>query len=245
MFFRRKKNLQTANIKIPKHIAIIMDGNARWAKSKNLPLAIGHKNGVENLRKISESCIELGVSYLTVYAFSSENWNRPQEEVNYLMKLLNEYLEKETQPLMEKDIKIVISGNLENLPDATKSKIDQIQNLTKNNKSLILNAAFSYGSRQEIVDATRKIALATATGKISLDQIDEQIFAENLYHPEIPDPDLIIRTAGDLRLSNFLLWQAAYAELYFSETFWPDFSKKDLLAAIQNFNQRERRYGKR
>lgn len=246
MFFSRKKNRDEAsNYNIPQHIAIIMDGNARWAKQKNLPLKIGHKNGSENLRKVAENCIELGVKFLTVYAFSSENWNRPQEEVDYLMKLLEEYLEKETKPLMEKNIKIVISGNLEKVSESAKAKIDKIQNVTKNNSALTLNIAFSYGARQEIADAVRKIALATSEGKISLSEINEELISQNLYHPEIPDPDLLIRTAGDLRVSNFLLWQIAYSEFYFTPIFWPDFGKKDLLDAIKNFNQRERRYGKR
>ncbi len=222
-----------------------MDGNARWAKSKGLPLSIGHKIGSENVRKIAESCIKMGVKNLTIYAFSSENWKRPQDEVDYLMKLLDEYLEKETKPLIEQDVRIVISGNIEKLPQQTKDKISALENLTQNNQALTLNVAFSYGSRQEIVDATRKISLAVSEGKISLNQIDEEFFAKNLYQPQIPDPDLLIRTAGDYRLSNFLLWQAAYAELYFTEVFWPDFSKQHLLQAINDFNKRERKYGKR
>lgn len=245
IFSKKIKNKLDENLTIPNHIAIIMDGNARWAKSKNLPLQVGHKNGSENVSKVAENCIELGVKFLTIYAFSSENWDRPSDEVNYLMKLLDEYLEKETKPLAEKDVKIVISGNLERLSEATKSKIRNIEEETKNNKSLTLNVAFSYGSRQEIVDAARKIALEVSMGKISLDQISEALFSQNLYHPEIPDPDLLIRTAGDVRLSNFLLWQAAYSELYFTETYWPDFNKENLLQAIKNFNKRERRYGKR
>lgn len=242
MFFRKKISFPQ---KIPVHIAIIMDGNARWAKSKGLPLSIGHKIGSENVRKIAESCIKMGVKNLTIYAFSSENWKRPQDEVDYLMKLLDEYLEKETKPLIEQDVRIVISGNIEKLPQQTKDKISALENLTQNNQALTLNVAFSYGSRQEIVDATRKISLAVSEGKISLNQIDEEFFAKNLYQPQIPDPDLLIRTAGDYRLSNFLLWQAAYAELYFTEVFWPDFSKQHLLQAINDFNKRERKYGKR
>lgn len=246
MFFSRKKDSdQDNNLKIPQHIAIIMDGNARWASAKKLPLKIGHKNGSENVQKTAQDCIELGVKFLTVYAFSSENWNRPAEEVQYLMNLLDEYLERETKPLMEKGIKLIISGNLDKVPESTKSKIYKAQELTKNNKSLTLNVAFSYGSRQEIIDAAKKIALAVSEGKISVDDVNEEQFSQNLYHPEIPDPDLLIRTAGDLRLSNFLLWQAAYTEFYFTKTFWPDFGKKDLLDAINSFNKRERRYGKR
>jgi undecaprenyl diphosphate synthase len=161
------------------------------------------------------------------------------------MKLLEDYLEKETKPLMEKDIKIVISGNLDRLSHSVRSSIKSIEDLTKNNKSLLLNVAFSYGSRQEIVNAAKNIALAVSEGKITVDEIDERVFVENLYRPKMPDPDLLIRTAGDLRVSNFLLWQLAYSELYFTEVFWPDFNKSHLIKAIQDFNQRERRYGKR
>jgi len=246
MFLFRKKNIEEiCDLKIPTHIAIIMDGNARWAQAKNLPLALGHKSGSENVRKIAESCIEIGVKNLTIYAFSSENWDRPQDEVSYLMKLLDEYLEKETKPLIEKDVKILISGNLEKLPTSTKEKIAAIQNQTKNHQALTLNVAFSYGSRQEIVDAVKKIALDVSQGKISVDEINAEIFSQNLYNPKIPDPDLLIRTAGDLRLSNFLLWQLAYAEFYFTKTYWPDFNKSELMQAILEFNKRERRYGKR
>lgn len=242
MFFSRKKNIEeTSDLLIPQHIAIIMDGNARWAKEKNLPLQIGHKTGANNLQKVSEACIELGVKFLTVYAFSSENWNRPPEEVSYLMKLLEEYLDKETKPLIEKDVKIIISGNLQKLAESTKEKIKKIEDLTKNNGALTLNVAFSYGARQEIVDAVKKII----EEKIPAEKIDENLISTKLYHPEIPDPDLLIRTAGDLRISNFLLWQIAYCEFYFTETYWPDFSKKNLLEAINSFNKRERRYGKR
>lgn len=242
MFFSCKKNKEEViNLKIPQHVAIIMDGNARWAKQKNLPIKIGHKAGSENVRKISENCIELGVKFLTIYAFSSENWDRPQEEVNYLMNLLEEYLEKETKPLIEQGVKILISGNLQKLADSTKKKIIEIEEITKDNKALTLNVAFSYGSRQELVDAVKKIT----EQKIPAKEINEELISKNLYHPEIPDPDLLIRTAGDLRVSNFLLWQIAYSELYFTETYWPDFDKKNLLTAIQSFNKRERKYGKR
>ncbi len=241
MFFKKKYHLE----KVPNHIAIIMDGNARFAKAKGLPLKIGHKLGSENVRKIAENCIEIGVKYLTVYAFSSENWDRPKDEVEYLMKLLEEYLEKETAPLMKKDIQIIISGNLERLSQSIKLKIKSIEDLTKNNKSLILNVAFSYGARKEIIDATKNIASAVKKGEINIDEIDEDVFTKNLYHFEIPNPDLLIRTGGDLRVSNFLLWQIAYSELYFTKVFWPDFNKNHLMEAIIEFNKRERRYGKR
>ncbi len=245
MIFLKKKSNPIENLIIPKHIAIIMDGNARWAKARALPLSVGHKTGAENVKKVAQNCIDLGVKYLTVYAFSSENWNRPPSEVDYLMKLLDEYLDKEITPLKEKGVKIIISGNLERLNLKTKQKISDVEDSTKNNNNLTLNVAFSYGSRQEIVDAAKKIALAVSNSAINVDKIDEDFFAKNLYHPQIPDPDLLIRTAGDFRLSNFLLWQAAYAELYFTKTYWPDFGKKDLIAAINDFNKRERRYGKR
>lgn len=242
MFFFRKKNIsKTGDLTIPQHVAIIMDGNARWAKNRGLPLKIGHKTGSENVRKTAENCIDLGIKFFTIYAFSSENWDRPQEEVDYLMKLLEDYLDKEIKPLIDKDVKILISGNLSKLSSSTKEKIKETEQLTKNNKTLTLNVAFSYGSRQEIVDATKKII----EQKIPAEEINENLIAQNLYHPEIPDPDLLIRTAGDLRVSNFLLWQIAYSELYFTKTHWPDFSKKNLIEAIESFNKRERKYGKR
>lgn len=241
MFFCCKKSA----LKIPQHIAIIMDGNARWAKKRGLPLQVGHKFGAENLQKVAENCIELGVKFLTVYAFSSENWSRPKEEVEYLMKLLGDYLEKQTNELAKKDVKIVVSGNLERLSEALKSKIGKIIDETKSNKSLTLNVAFSYGARQEIIDTVKKISSLVLDKKISPNEVDEKLFSENLYQPEIPDPDLLIRTAGDIRVSNFLLWQIAYTELHFTKIFWPDFTKKHLVTAIKDFNKKERRYGKR
>lgn len=245
MFFLKKSDKQNLSLKIPQHIAIVMDGNSRWAKAKKLPLQVGHKSGSENVRKIADNCIELGVKNLTIYAFSSENWGRPEKEVEYLMKLLEDYLEKESKPLMERDIKILVSGNLSMVSESLKESIRKVEDLTKNNKSLTLNVAFSYGSRQEIVGAVKNISLAVAKGQINIDEIDEDRISANLYHPEIPDPDLLIRTAGDHRVSNFLLWQIAYSELYFTKVFWPDFNKNHLIEAIQEFNKRDRRYGKR
>lgn len=244
-FSSKKNNKKTLPTTIPAHIAIIMDGNARWASSKNLPLKIGHKKGAENIENIVSAAIEAQVKFLTIYAFSSENWNRPADEVEYLMKLLDQYLSDEIKPLIEKGVRILISGNLEKLSAKTKEKIREIEDATKDNKVLTLSVAFSYGARQEIVDAVKKIAVLAQEKKIDLSEIDEDLIAKNLYNPQIPNPDLLIRTAGDLRVSNFLLWQIAYSELYFTEKFWPDFSKEDLITAIENFNQRERRYGKR
>ena len=243
--FFSKKTSTNSVAKIPSHIAIIMDGNARFAISKSLPIKIGHKMGADNVQKITDNCIEIGVKYLTIYAFSSENWNRPQEEVKYLMDLLYDYLAKESSELMKRGIKIIVSGNLDNVEERLKNKIEQVEELSKNNTKLTLNVAFSYGARQEIVDATKKIAVAVKNQEIIIEDVNENLFSNYLYHPEIPDPDLLIRTAGDLRISNFLLWQIAYTELYFSEKFWPEFNKSELLKAINNFNKRERRYGKR
>ena len=241
----KKKQNKSPNLKIPEHIAIIMDGNARWAKSRALPLQMGHKSGAQNLKKISQDCIELGVKILSVYAFSTENWNRPKKEVSYLIKLLEDYLDNQKNDFLKKNIRLTVSGDLTKVEENLRQKINDIAEKTKNNKALTLNVAFSYGSRHEIIEATRKIALAVSNNDIKIEEINEDLFKKNLYQPNIPDPDLLIRTAGDLRLSNFFLWQAAYTELYFSEVYWPDFAKKNLLEAIENFNQRERRYGKR
>lgn len=245
MSFFKKKQSQSSQITPPSHIAIIMDGNSRWAKEKRVPLQVGHKKGSQNVQEVSQACIDLGVKYLTIYAFSSENWDRPESEVKYLMQLLEDYLEKETKPLIEKGVRIIISGDLERLSDSIRDKVNHIQDITKDNQSLTLNVAFSYGARQEIVSAAKNISLAVKEGKITLDDIDEELVSQNLYHSHIPDPDLLIRTAGDYRISNFLLWQIAYSELYFTKVFWPDFNKNHLIEAIADFNKRERRYGKR
>ncbi len=233
------------SLKVPTHIAVIMDGNARWAKNKGLPVAMGHKAGSKAIKTLVKSAIEFGVKYLTIYAFSTENWQRPKEEVGYLMFLLKEYLTKEVNDLIENGVKIVVSGNLENIEESLVKRIRSIEEQTKNNQAICLNVAFDYGSRQEIVDGLKKIVLAIEENKINLSEINEDLISKNLYQSQIPDPDLLIRTAGELRLSNFLLWQLAYSELYFTEKFWPDFSKEDLYEAIFNFNQRKRNYGKR
>lgn len=245
LFFKKNLKIDLSQIKVPQHVAIIMDGNYRYAKSKNLPLSFGHKKGVDNIENIVDASIEFGIKYLTLYAFSSENWDRPPEEVGYLMNLLDEYLNKEAEILMKKNVRILVSGNLTNLKEKTRIKIKEVEEKTKNNSALTLIVAFSYGSRQEIIEATKKIALEVKENKVKIEEIDEKLIAKNLYSSEIPDPDLLIRTAGDNRVSNFLLWQIAYTELYFTEVFWPSFSKKDFAKAIVNFNQRERRYGKR
>lgn len=237
--------MKNAKDAVPSHVAIIMDGNARWAKKNGLSIEKGHQAGSENIREICKSCIKLGIKYLTIYAFSTENWNRPKSEVNHLLLLLNSYLKNEIKELNEKGVKLIISGNLERLPKKTVKQLEEAVRQTELNQALTLNVAFSYSSRQELVDATKKIASAVKSGQISVEQISEDLIVENLYQPQIPDPDFLIRTAGDFRLSNFLLWQAAYTELYFTKTFWPDFGPADLVEAINDFNRRDRKFGER
>ncbi len=233
------------NLVIPKHIAVIMDGNARWAKNKNLPISMGHKAGSLAIKTLVRSAIELGVQFVTIYSFSTENWQRPKDEVDNLMSLLKKYLSEEVSEIIKMGVKIVLSGSLANIEKSIVKKIKFIEFQTRNNSAICLNVAFDYGSRQEIVDCFKKIAVDIENKTISSSQINESMISQNLYQPQIADPDLLIRTAGDFRLSNFLLWQVAYTELYFTQTLWPDFSKQDLLQAIVNFNQRKRNYGKR
>mgnify|MGYP001082301664 CR=1 FL=1 len=228
-----------------KHIAIIMDGNARWAKKNNLSLFNGHRKGVENIKNIAEGCIENNITHLTLYALSAENWKRPKIEIDNLLNLLDEYIGNSIKPLIENDVRINIFGDLSKIPQKTLDKIQKIQLDTANNKALNLNVAFGYGAKQEITRAVKNIAFDVRDKKIDPQDIDEELVSRNLYISDLPDPDLLIRTAGDLRVSNFLLWQIAYSELYFINDFWPDFNKKKLKLAIIDFNNRERRYGKR
>jgi undecaprenyl diphosphate synthase len=237
--------ISNQSLKIPAHVAIIMDGNARWAKENSLPTSAGHKAGLEAIKTLIKSASDFGIKYLTIYAFSTENWQRPKEEVGYLMDMMKWYLKYEVNQLIENGVRIFISGNLENLDESTRNRIKEIEKSTAKNNLITLNVAFDYGARQEIVDALKKIVLAIENKKITFADINENLISNNLYHPEIPDPDLLIRTAGEFRVSNFLLWQVAYTEFYFTEKFWPDFDKQDLQNAILSFNQRERRYGKR
>lgn len=232
-------------LNIPRHIGVIMDGNARWAKSKLLPIKMGHKKGAQAIETLTKAAIELGVEYLTIYAFSTENWQRPKEEVSNLMDLMQSYLESEAEKFIKSDVKILISGNLEKLNKNTKDRILKLQDATKTNKAITLNVAFDYGSRAEIVDAFKKIISKIDDKDKILELVDEDLISKNLYNPQLPDPDLIIRTAGEKRLSNFLLWQSAYSEFYFTDTLWPDFDKKDLTKAILEFKERKRNYGTR
>ncbi|MCE3233423.1 MAG: pyrophosphate synthase [Rickettsiaceae bacterium] len=228
---------------IPQHIAIIMDGNGRWAKQRNLPRIAGHKKGADAVREAIEACKEMGVAYLTLYAFSSENWNRPAKEVDALMELLRYYLGKELKVLHKNDICLRVIGDRSQLTDDIKQEIDKAETLTRDNKSLVLTIALSYGSRQEIVYAVKNIAAEVLAGNMGIDNIDEATVSQFLYTNDIPDPDLLIRTSGEKRLSNFLLWQIAYTELFFIDILWPDFKKQHITEAVSEFTKRERRYG--
>ena len=227
------------------HVAIIMDGNGRWAKSRRLPKFAGHKKGADAVRGIVEACCDLDIKYLTLYAFSSENWNRPPEEVSDLMGLLKIYLTKEIDELHRKNIRISFIGSRNRLSDNIISLIDMAEEKTKNNDKLRLTLALNYGGQEEIVNAARIVAEQVQQGKIEVDNIDEELFASHLYAAEVPEPDLIIRTSGEQRLSNFMLWQAAYAEFVFQDVLWPDFSREQLCNAIDEYHKRDRRYGAR
>lgn len=228
-----------------KHIAIIMDGNGRWAKSRRLPKFAGHKKGADAVRGIVEQCAELNIKYLTLYAFSSENWNRPVEEVNDLMGLLKIYLKNEIDELHKKNIRINFIGSRDRLSKNIIKLIDEAEEKTKNNDKLRLTLALNYGSQEEIVTAVKKVAQKVVEGDINISDIDESLFSKNLYTGDMPEPDLIIRTSGEKRLSNFMLWQAAYAEFVFQDVLWPDFSQQYLLDAIDEYYKRDRRYGAR
>jgi undecaprenyl diphosphate synthase len=229
---------------LPKHLAIIMDGNGRWAKQKGFLRTIGHENGATAVKRTVEQCARLGIPYLTLYAFSTENWNRPKFEVDMLMKLLVKALKKEVKTLQENNIKLNAIGNLDLLPTAVRKELTEVLDKTKNNTRLTLSLALSYGSRNELIEAVKVISDKVKNNIISSDAIDESVINKHLYTHNLPDVDLLIRTSGEQRISNFLLWQIAYAELYFCEVLWPDFSNEHLLEALQAYQNRERRYGK-
>lgn len=230
--------------RLPQHIAIIMDGNGRWAKGLGKLRVFGHKNGVTAVREVIEGAIEMGVKHLTLYAFSSENWNRPKLEVQALMELLINSLNKELPTFQKNGVRVKAIGSLENLPGNCQSTLENTIELTKNNTACVLTLALSYGSRTEIIETTKKLAAKVSSGEINIDAIDDNLFAENLQTAGTPDPDLMIRTSGEQRISNFLLWQLAYTELWFSPKLWPDFTREDLFEAIVDFQNRERRFGK-
>ncbi len=228
---------------IPRHIAIIMDGNGRWAKERGLPRTEGHRVGAESVRAVTEGCAELGVEYLTLYAFSSENWKRPKREVDALMKLLELFLRKEGQELMEKNIRLQAIGRLNDLPDSCQRELHRVIEATSQNTAMTLILALSYGSRDEIIDGVKSLIQSVQNGHLDTAMIDAEVFSKHLYTRYYPDPDLLIRTSGEMRLSNFLLWQLSYAEFYITDKLWPDFRKPDLRAAVSAYGRRHRRFG--
>ncbi|AXT18951.1 isoprenyl transferase [Flavobacteriaceae bacterium AU392] len=229
---------------MPKHIAIIMDGNGRWAKQRGKLRVFGHENGAKAVKQVVEGSAELGVKNLTLYAFSTENWNRPKIEVQTLMKLLISSLRKEMKSLHDNNIKLNAIGDLNSLPTKVYKELNDVIELTKDNDRMTLTVALSYGSRNELINTIKQISIKVKNNIISPEKIDESLINEHLYTNGLPDVDLLIRTSGEQRISNFLLWQIAYAELYFTDVLWPDFEKKDLYKAILNYQQRERRFGK-
>jgi len=228
---------------LPRHIAIIMDGNGRWAKKHTIGRIRGHKKGAQAVRTTVRTCREIGIKYLTLFAFSIENWGRPTEEIEALMSLLEEYLTQETKELQKQGIKITTIGEIDQLRASVKEKLFSAKELTANNDQMVLNLALSYGGRDEIIGAVKKIVQDSQNGKINSDEINKEIFSKYLNTCEMPDPDLLIRTSGEYRISNFLLWQLAYTELYFTPVLWPDFKKEDILKAISSYQKRERRFG--
>jgi len=232
-----------AKASLPTHVAIIMDGNGRWAKERSLPRVEGHRNGAESVRAVVRAAGEIGLNYLTLYAFSVENWSRPKDEVDTLMKYLARYLKNEAAELDKNNVRLQVIGQIYRLPEPVQEQLSKtISHLSRNN-GLTLVLALSYGSRQEIVEAVRSIAGEARAGKLDPAEISDEIISQHLYTKNIPDPDLLIRTSGEMRLSNFLLWQISYAELVVTPTLWPDFRKKDFFAALEEFTRRHRRFG--
>jgi undecaprenyl diphosphate synthase len=226
--------------KLPHHIAVIMDGNGRWAKLRSLPREEGHKAGAKSVQEVVETCARLGVKYLTLYAFSKENWKRPKSEISMLWKLLERYLKKEYNVLVKNQLRLIVIGQKEDLPGAVKQELERVENLTKDFNRMTIVLALNYGGRAEIIEAVKKLC---KDNSFDLDSIDEKKFASYLFTSDIPDPDLLIRTSGEMRISNFLLWQIAYAEIWITQEYWPDFRKKTLLQALVDFQKRERRFG--
>lgn len=236
-------SLNSGEQAVPAHVAIIMDGNGRWAAKRSLQRLRGHEQGAEAVREALKGCDELGIRYLTLFAFSSENWSRPVEEVNHLMGLFRFFFRKEIKALCDAGIKVKFIGNISKLPDDVQGLIEEIKDLTKDNSKLILTIALSYGSQSEIAGAMRVLGAKIKSGELSPENIDETLISRHLETADLPDPDLLIRTSGEKRLSNFLLWQCAYTEFVFLDVLWPDFRKEDLQAAVREFGSRQRRYG--
>ena len=230
--------------KLPQHVAVIMDGNGRWAKSRDQERTFGHKNAIKAVREVINACNEVNIPYLTLYTFSTENWNRPTEEVNTLMDLLSSTLLQEAEEIFSKGLRIHAIGDLERLPDTVREQLLNIIELTKNNNKGNLILALSYGSQREILNAVKEISKKVKDGEVDINDIDEKLFENHLYTKDFPPVDLLIRTSGEVRISNFLLWQIAYAELQFLDTLWPDFTKEDFFQCIVNYHSKERRFGK-
>lgn len=231
------------NGKLPRHLAIIMDGNGRWAKARMLPRIMGHRRGVETVRLIVDECAQLGIGYLTLFAFSAENWSRPKAEVRSLMALLKKYIRLEVPWMMRKNTRFNVIGNRDDLPADVAAALDEAMATTAGNQGMTLTLALSYGARQEILQAVKTAASELAAGKLPVEELTETAFARYLYTSSLPDPDLLIRTSGEMRISNFLLWQLAYAELYFTDINWPDFDREALHKALADYRSRERRFG--
>lgn len=236
--------IDLAKLKIPEHLAIIMDGNGRWAKNRGLPRVAGHRAGADSVRKVVESCEALGIRYLTLYAFSSENWNRPKEEVDALMDLLERFLIDKTPEMMEDNVRLTAIGRLDKLPLKVKAELDKSIAKTASNTGVLLNLALSYGGREEIVDAAKQLVRKAVAGEITADEVDNDVFSRHMYNADIPDPCLLIRTSGEVRLSNFLLWQLSYAEIVITDKLWPDFRHDALVDALEEYSKRDRRFGK-
>ncbi len=237
-----KENIDPNNL--PAHIAVIMDGNGRWAKKKGAARLFGHQNAVKSVREITEGCAELGVQYLTLYAFSTENWSRPKLEVDGLMRLLVSSIRKEITTLQDNDVRLTAIGNLSNLPKVCQQELDEAMESTKNNQKLQLTLALSYSGRWELIEAIKTLTEDVKMGRVEISEIDEDLFSGYLETRAIPDPELLIRTSGEMRISNFLLWQIAYTELFMTEVLWPDFRKRHLYQAILAYQSRERRFGR-
>lgn len=243
MSLKKKAVASKTNNNLPRHLAIIMDGNGRWAKDKGLPRIAGHWSGAEALRRILEYCSEIGIEYLTVFAFSSENWKRPFREVKAILNLLLYYLKVEIYDLHKNHVRVVISGDWDDLPEKISVELKRCVDMTKENTGITLNIALNYGSRNEILEACKQICQSVADGDMTIDEINEESFGNRLYTSGMPDPDLLIRPSGELRISNFLLWQIAYTELWFTDVNWPDFTPDDIVKALEGYKQRDRRFG--
>lgn len=243
MFFRKKNNIELDHNNLPQHIGVIMDGNGRWAKKRGLPRSAGHSAGADNLKKIVTECNKLGIKYITVYAFSTENWSRPQAEVDYLMGLLLNYLRDAERTLSGENVVVRAIGSRKELSREIQEQIIKTEEFTKNNTGIVMNIALNYGSREELVNAVKEIGSAVKDGKLSVDDIDYKTIGDHLYTKGQPDVDFLIRTSGEQRISNFMLWQISYAELYFTDKLWPDFSVNDLHEALLEYQGRGRRFG--